>query len=53
MRYLAIITMTFMLSGCGHSALKAPCGPAASLGNAPCVHIPVNVAQAQQTQLSS
>jgi len=44
MRILTLTIMTLILSGCGHTALKAPCGPSASLGAHPCTPIPLNVA---------
>lgn len=50
MRILALSIMTVILSGCGHSALKSPCAPIASLAENPCVHIPLNFAQAKNVK---
>ena len=43
---LFILTLSLLaLGGCaGHSDLKSPCGPSASLAKNPCTHIPLNVA---------
>jgi len=44
MKILSLIIVTLALSSCGHSTLKSPCSPTASLANNPCERIPVNVA---------
>ena len=41
-----LVFAAVMLSGCGHSELKAPCGPTASLAENPCIVIPFNMAEA-------
>lgn len=47
MRILILIISIIALSGCasGHSDLKSPCGPSASLSQDPCVHIPLNLTE--------
>lgn len=45
MRLFILIFSTLALAGCaGHSDLKSPCGPSASLSQNPCAHIPLNMA---------
>lgn len=54
MKLITLFIITLILSGCGHSTLKAPCGAVASLSNAPCAHIPINLAaRAPKAQISS
>lgn len=46
MRLISLLLITLALAGCaGHSDLKSPCGPSASLSKNPCDHIPINLAQ--------
>lgn len=44
MRIFILMLITMLLSGCGHSPLKAPCGPSAAIGPHPCSPMPINIA---------
>ncbi len=43
---LILIVVLPLLGACGHSELKAPCGPTASASASPCDIKPLNLAKA-------
>lgn len=45
MRFFILFISILALGGCaGHSDLKSPCGPSASLSKNPCTHLPLSMA---------